>query len=797
MSHKTYNDKWRHAVEDLKELLQLEQDCAVPAPTTRAEAAAIYPKLARLYVRYIVVINAIEDCEHYLTHPQKRMHVRRVLETLLVRLLKLKQAVIASSPREGSPHLFVADVLSYLDLCPEEALLRLPRYLKEDTATADEWSVKMQKLAYWASTLRADALRASKAATRIQAAWRGWSCRCRVKKMRAKTLVSWGLDFLDSGESSSEEGEKRLLTQVLASRKLFQVQAEKAHNAALESQRAWLRQNLGSELKRERFNEGREWMLEFRRQVGSFPVSLSDRTRDFSGVPPPPPDFRAYKVGMPGAKKKAQAKPKAKPEAAKKAGAGQNKAPKDVQTQEEAPEKSTLEDLQDLLTEFEKTWARYSCSLEQEQTPDRALTHAALLPQIESEVSTEVDDLLRQELSRLRLHFDLVKEKPAKKGGKKGSRQKGRTKQKKAKCCNAMKIVGPPEDIFPDLVKDGILKAIQPANLKDFIGSFPAMPVPTGEFLPAPNAWQIKQFLTEQIILPLASTRIREKTPFPARSLLLYGPPGAGKSLLARIIATEAGALFFDLSPKTIENLYVHPKTGASLMVHKTFLCAQHHAPAVIYIDEVDEVFMAKKGAAGKKKGKPGADAPQQSTAWRIREQLKVHLSLVKKAGEPLSACDRLLVIGCTSRPFAERVDQKGMAAFFDHKLWVDFPNYETRRMIWEALLKKKHAKTSVVDAARLATLAEMTEGYSAGVLEAAAEHVLVEPRVSRLAEEPVQPEEMVSALSRLPYCWPEDWLQFREFDFVATGEKARVATRKAQADAEKASAEKAKRAKN
>lgn len=100
---------------------------------------------------------------------------------------------------------------------------------------------------------------------------------------------------------------------------------------------------------------------------------------------------------------------------------------------------------------------------------------------------------------------------------------------------------------------------------------------------------------------------------------------GSGKSLIARVIATEAGAMFYDLSPSVIENIYKHPKTGASLMIHKTFLSAQENAPAVIYIDNVDEVFMPKK--APKKKG----SAPETlSTAWRIRDTLKAHLNLVR-----------------------------------------------------------------------------------------------------------------------------------------------------------------------
>ncbi|ESS29655.1 ATPase, AAA family protein [Toxoplasma gondii VEG] len=788
MSHRTYKTKLRGAMDDLKELLQLEQDCVV-LPTTSSEVETFYPKVARLYVRYIVVTNAIEACHDNIVHPQERAFVRKVLETLLVRLLEIKKIVIATSPRDGSPHLFIADVLSYLDVSPEQATLRIPRFLKDDLDAAEQWDVKMQKLEYWAATLRANALRTWEAASRIQAVWRAWSCRRRVEKERRTSLVFWGFDFVESDSQSTEE--KRLLKQVFATRKLFQKEAEKTYNASLDSELAWLRNNVGSELKARKFEEGRDWMLEFRRQVGSFPTSLADRTKDYDGIPPPPPDGRPYKIGLPGADKRPAAKAKAKAQPAKKPEAGKEK--KSTVPEVETPPQTTTDELRDLATDFERHWIDFQSSLDAAQDPDQAIMRSQLLPQVEREVTAEVDELLKQELVRLRQRFDLVKEKRSKRKGQKGAKKakNGEKNAKKVKCCNAMDIAGPDEDIFPDLVKDGILKAIAPAKLEEFIGNFPVCATPTEEFLPAPTAWQIKQFLVEQIILPLASTHIRERTPFPARSLLLYGPPGSGKSLVARIIATEAGAMFYDISPHVIENLYKQQKTGTSLMIHRTFLSAQQHAPAVIYIDNVDQVFMPKKG--GKKKGN-GGESQLQSTAWRIRDQLKAHLNLVRKAGGPLSNSDRLLIIGCTSRPFADRLDQKGMSDFFDHKLWLNFPNYETRKMIWENLLQKKHARIETLALANLSTLAEISEGYSSGALEAAVDHVFVDQRIARLVDEPVHPTELIGVLSRLPYCWPEDWLQFREFDFVATGEKARVAARKAKAEAEKAAAEKANR---
>merc|ERR1719321_2593362 len=166
------------------------------------------------------------------------------------------------------------------------------------------------------------------------------------------------------------------------------------------------------------------------------------------------------------------------------------------------------------------------------------------------------------------------------------------------------------EDCFPDLVDEGILKKIKPEMLENFWGEFHylgAIQRVQETYCPPPSAQMIKQLIVEHCMLPLASTDIRQKAPHAARSLLLYGPKGSGKSMLARAIAQETGSTFFDLSPSVIEGKSTASKVGSALLVYKTFIVAQDCAPSVIYIDKCDEVFAAVK------KGKKGdANAPSR-----------------------------------------------------------------------------------------------------------------------------------------------------------------------------------------
>merc|ERR1719473_1932183 len=199
--------------------------------------------------------------------------------------------------------------------------------------------------------------------------------------------------------------------------------------------------------------------------------------------------------------------------------------------------------------------------------------------------------------------FEKVKKGKKGKGGKGKKGKKGGKAGKPKKWCLAVNTCcnNPTEreDCVPYLVQQGILKKIKPCHLEDFFGEYHylgamqrVIPSPRSAlpYCPAPSAQMIRSLIVEHCVLPLAATDIRQKAPesLTARSLLLYGPKGSGKSMLARAIATETGATFFDLSPDVIKGKSTQGKTGSALLIYKVFICAQDMAPSVIYIDQVD-----------------------------------------------------------------------------------------------------------------------------------------------------------------------------------------------------------------
>jgi len=162
------------------------------------------------------------------------------------------------------------------------------------------------------------------------------------------------------------------------------------------------------------------------------------------------------------------------------------------------------------------------------------------------------------------------------------------------------------------------------------------------EWEPEPSYAQIRQLITEYAILPMGSSYIRETISFHTPSLLLYGPKGCGKTQLVRAIATHLNAIIIDLSPFTIQDIYVGERNGHQRLLYSAFKVAREFQPAIVYIDECEKIFAGgKKGKKGKKKkGKKAAgDSPS-----RIKKDLVTYKKILKPK-------DRVLIIGCTSAP--------------------------------------------------------------------------------------------------------------------------------------------------
>jgi len=215
---------------------------------------------------------------------------------------------------------------------------------------------------------------------------------------------------------------------------------------------------------------------------------------------------------------------------------------------------------------------------------------------------------------------------------------------------------------------------------------------------------EVKRRLEAAFLAPMRNPELRHLYGKSLRGgLLLYGPPGCGKTFIARAVAGELAARFMPVSFPDVIDMFVGQ---SERNIHEVFGIARRHAPCVLFLDEVD--------ALGQKRSQL-RHTPMRSAV----NQLLLELDDVAGSN------DGVFLLAATNHPWD--VDSAlRRPGRFDRTLLVLPPDQPAREAVFKYHLRER--PVAGVDVGRLARL---TEGYSgadiAHVCETSAEHALMD----------------------------------------------------------------------
>ncbi|XP_034036350.1 vacuolar protein sorting-associated protein 4B-like [Thalassophryne amazonica] len=210
-----------------------------------------------------------------------------------------------------------------------------------------------------------------------------------------------------------------------------------------------------------------------------------------------------------------------------------------------------------------------------------------------------------------------------------------------------------------------------------------------------------KEALKEAVILPIKFPHLFTGKRIPWRGILLFGPPGTGKSYLAKAVATEANnSTFFSISSSDLVSKWLGE---SEKLVKNLFSLAREHKPSIIFIDEIDSLCGSRS-------------ENESEAARRIKTEFLVQMQGVG------SNNDGILVLGATNIPWTL---DSAIRRRFEKRIYIPLPEEHARSYMFKLHLGSTPNNLTEAD---FITLGKKTEGYSGADISIVVRDALMQP---------------------------------------------------------------------